>query len=135
MVSTNLLNGTIFETEFTAEALRRGFLPHHPVTPVPWDFIVDCPAGLLKVQVKGTINHSDDGSSYKVMTSSGRNNVKKAIGSEVDVIACWIDVPRVWYILPTSVQVAKCVRLAANNKRSTSKYEKYRDNWAPFYNH
>jgi len=135
VVSANVLNGTIFESEFAVEALRRGFVPHHPLTPMPWDFIVDCPAGLLKVQVKGTINPSDDGTSYKVMTSSGRRNSKKAIGTEVDVIVCWIDVKRVWYIIPTSARVAKCVRLAANNKRTTSKYEKYRDNWSPFFNH
>ena len=135
MVSTNILNGTIFETEFAVEALRRGFIPHHPVTPMPWDFIVDCPAGLLKVQVKGTATASDDGTSYKLMSSSGRNNGKQAVGVEVDLLTCWIDVKRVWYIIPTSVQLPKCIRLAANNKRSTSKYEKYRDNWAPFYNH
>jgi hypothetical protein len=40
--------GAIAETRFIAECLERDFEPHTPTTPMPWDFIVHCPAGDLK---------------------------------------------------------------------------------------
>ena len=41
--------GAIAETRFIAECLERDFEPHTPTTPMPWDFIVHCPAGDLRV--------------------------------------------------------------------------------------
>jgi hypothetical protein len=37
--------GAIAESRFTTECLERNFEPHLPTTPMPWDFIVTCPAG------------------------------------------------------------------------------------------
>ena len=51
------------------------------------------------------------------------------------VIACWCDPVRVWYIIPTSAKPTKCIRLFAATARSSSKYEKFRENWSPFYDH
>ena len=133
---SNVFLGGIYEAEFEAEALRRGFIPHRPTLPVAWDFLVDCPKGVLKVQVKGTSTVSSEGgdNSFKVMTSQGSNK-KRTIGEEVDVIACWVDPVRVWYIIPTSAKPTKCVRLFAATPRSSSKHEKFRENWSPFYDH
>lgn len=124
--------GALYESEFEAEALRRGFVPHRPAYPKEWDFLVECPKGFLKVQVKGT--SVEDKDSFKIMTASGRRK-KKVIGEEVDVIACWVDPVRVWYLIPTSSKPTVTVRLFATNPRSSSKYEKYRENWSPFYAH
>ena len=128
--------GALYEAEFEAECLRRNFIPHRPTLPVAWDFIVECPKGLLKVQVKGTSASSseDGGRSFKVMTSSGTKK-KRTIGEEVDVIACWIDPVKVWYVIPSAAKPTKCIRLFAASSRSSSKYEKFRNNWAPFYDH
>lgn len=136
MKVSNLFLGSIYEAEFEAEALRRGFIPHRPTLPVAWDFLVTCPKGILKVQVKGTSSPSTDpgDSSFKVMTSQGSNK-KKNIGDDVDVVACWVDPVRVWYVIPTSAKPTKCVRLFAASVRSSSKYEKFRENWSPFYDH
>jgi hypothetical protein len=133
---SNVFLGGTYEAEFEAEALRRGFIPHRPTLPVAWDFLVDCPKGVLKVQVKGTSVVSSEGgdNSFKIMTSQGTNK-KKVIGDEVDVIACWCDPVRVWYVIPTSAKPTKCVRLFAATPRSSSKYEKFRENWSPFYDH
>ena len=133
MVNANAFNGTLFESEFVVEALRRGFVTHLPITTMPYDFVVNCPAGLLKVQVKGTITEADVGKSYKVMATASRGSVKRTYGEEVDVLSCWIDELRIWYHMPPAAQTAKCIRLYAKNKRSSSKYEKYRDNWSIFY--
>lgn len=128
----SIVLGALYECEFEAEALRRGFVPHRPAYPTEWDFLVVCPKGILKVQVKGT--SVEDKESFKIMTATGRRK-KKVIGDEVDVIACWVDPCRVWYLIPTSQKLTLTVRLFASNPRSASKYEKYRENWAPFYGH
>jgi len=129
----SIVLGALYESEFEAEALRRGFVPHRPAYPAPWDFLVECPKGILKVQVKGT-SASDQDNSFKIMTSAGSKK-KRAIGDEVDVIACWADPVRVWYLIPTSSKPSVTIRLFAANPRSSSKYEKYRENWSPFYGH
>ncbi len=134
MTSSNAFNGTIFESEFVVEALRRGFIPHPPIATMPWDFVVECPAGLLKVQVKGTSLTADKDGSYKVMACRRKGDrIKSLLGDEVDVIVCWLDQERVWYIVPSSEQTAKCIRFYAKNKRTKSKNEKYRNNWSIFY--
>ena len=46
--------GAIAEARFITECLQRDFEPHTPTTPMPWDYIVHCPAGDLKVQIKST---------------------------------------------------------------------------------
>ena len=62
--------GAIAETRFIAECLERDFEPHTPTTPMPWDFIVHCPAGDLKVQVKSTSCVKDN---YYVVNTSQKN--------------------------------------------------------------
>lgn len=132
MVSKQQQQGAVYESEFRTECLRRGFEPHDPTIPVAWDFIVLCPAGTLKVQVKGTKSPAEYGS-YKLTTSSGFR-VKKVIDrNKVDVVVCYIDPEKTWYIIPNDKPLPKTIKLMAGNKRSASKYEKYRDNWSPFY--
>ena len=60
--------GAIAESKFMTECLERDFEPHLPTTPMPWDFIVTCPAGTLKVQVKSS--QTKFGQSYHVTTST-----------------------------------------------------------------
>lgn len=135
MISANILRGAVYEAEFQTEALRRGFIPHVPCTTVGWDYVVSCPRGLLKVQVKGTqtpVPHYKE--AYKVTTSSGTGS-KNRIGAEIDVIACWVDPLRVWYLIPTDVRIPKTIALYAGVKRSSSKFQTYREDWSPFYNH
>lgn len=134
MMNKSTFNGTLFESEFVVEALRRGFVTHLPITPMPWDFVVECPAGLLKVQIKGTMMKAEEDGSYKMMICRIEGGKKVAIGELVDVIACWVDEARVWYIMPPEEQTAKCIRLYAKNKMTKSKNEQYRDNWSIFYN-
>ena len=132
MVSKQQQQGAVYESEFRTECLRRGFEPHDPTVPQAWDFIVLCPAGTLRVQVKGTEHRSEYGS-YKLMTSSGFR-VKKTIDrNKVDVVVCYIDPEKTWYVIPNDKPLPKTIKLMAGNKRSASKYEKYRDNWSPFY--
>ena len=57
--------GAIAESDFITECLKRNFEPHPPVTAMPWDFIVTCPRGILKVQIKTTARESRD-KSYNI---------------------------------------------------------------------
>jgi hypothetical protein len=132
MVSKSQQLGAVYESEFRTECLRRGFEPHDPTVPQAYDFIVMCPAGTLKVQVKGTESPHEYGS-YKLMTSTGCTTKKAIDTTKVDIIACYIDPEKAWYIIPSSLRIPKTIKLMAGNKRSASKYEKYRDNWSPFY--
>jgi len=130
-MKNNLHNGILYETEFQSEALRRGFIPNVPTVPSLWDCIISCPRGLLRVQVKGTSKLHIDDRGYKIMTCSGRGH-KTKIKKSVDVLACWIDPTRQWYLIPTTTDIPLTIRITSQ-EGSTSKYEKYRNNWSPFY--
>ena len=131
MVSKTQQQGAVYESEFRTECLRRGFEPHDPTIPVAWDFLVICPAGTLKVQVKGTETQGEYGS-YRLATNTGHGK-KSVIGAEVDVVVCYIDPEKTWYVIPNVKPLPKTIKLMAGNKRSASRYEKYRGNWSPFY--
>ena len=123
--------GAIAESDFITECLKRNFEPHIPVTAMPWDFIVTCPKGVLKVQVKTTKSQDRD-NSYNIATSSGRNNVKKHINKEVDVVACYIQPEQLWFLLPLKEVTGRTTRLSTD-QTTKSKYQKYRENWSIFY--
>ena len=132
MVSKLQREGAVYESEFRTECLRRDFEPHDPTVPQAYDFIVTCPAGALKVQVKGT-NHLGEYGGYKLMTCTGKAPKKPIDKNKVDVIVCYVDPEKAWYVIPSADSIPKTIKLMAGNKRSASKYEKYRDNWSPFY--
>ena len=123
--------GAIAESDFITECLKRNFEPHTPVTAMPWDFIVTCPKGVLKVQVKTTNSQTRD-NSYNIATSSGSNNVKKHINKEVDVVACYIQPEALWFLLPLKEVTGRTTRLSTD-QTTKSKYQKYRENWSIFY--
>lgn len=123
--------GAIAESDFITECLKRNFEPHTPVTAMPWDFIVTCPKGVLKVQVK-TTNSQDRDNSYNIATSTGSNNVKKHINKEVDVVACYIQPEQLWFLLPLKEVTGRTTRLSTD-QTTKSKYQKYRENWSIFY--
>src|SRR6056300_1917926 len=75
--------GAIAESRFITECLERDFEPHIPTTPMPWDFIVHCPAGDLKVQIKSTSVR--DKSAYTVNSSCGAS-VKEHMSDDIDVV-------------------------------------------------
>jgi hypothetical protein len=121
--------GAIGEARFIAECLERDFEPHTPTTPMPWDFIVHCPAGDLKVQVKSTSCIKDN--YYVVNTSCGKTN-KEHIPSTVDVVAVYLAPIQEWWMIPQSVVTSLTIKLFSDNP-SKSKYKKYQNNWSVFY--
>jgi hypothetical protein len=121
--------GAIAESKFQTECLERDFEPHMPATPMPWDFIVTCPAGMLKVQVKSS--SVKNGQSYNVMTSSGCTG-KSKMSHDVDVIACYIAPEKMWWMIPRSELTGKTVKLNPE-PTSKSRYKKYQENWSIFY--
>ena len=123
--------GAIAESDFITECLKRNFEPHTPVTAMPWDFIVTCPKGVLKVQVKTTNRQARD-NSYNIGTSTGRDKLKKHIKKEVDVVACYIQPEQLWFLLPLKVVTGRTTRLSTD-QTTKSKYQKYRENWSIFY--
>jgi len=121
--------GAIGEARFITECLERNFEPHTPTTPMPWDFIVHCPAGDLKVQVKSTTCKVDK--CYNVNTGSGRTT-KEHIPDIVDVVAIYLAPINEWWMIPQSVITAVTLRLYSENP-SKSKYKKYQNNWSIYY--
>ena len=121
--------GAIGEARFIAECLERDFEPHTPTTPMPWDFIVTCPAGDLKVQVKSTSCIKDN--YYVVNTSCGKTN-KEHIPSTVDVVAVYLAPIQEWWMIPQSVVTSLTIKLFSDNP-SKSKYKKYQNNWSIYY--
>ena len=121
--------GAIAESKFITECLERDFEPHLPTTPMPWDFIVTCPAGTLKVQVKSSSVR--DGQSYSVVTSSGCTG-KLKMSSEVDIVACYIPPENMWWMIPRSELGGKTAKLNPE-PTSKSRYKKYQENWSMYY--
>jgi hypothetical protein len=121
--------GAIAETRFITECLERDFEPHTPTTPMPWDYIVHCPAGDLKVQVKSTSCNKDR--YYVVNTSCGQSN-KDHIPNTVDVVAVYLATINEWWMIPQSVVTSLTIKLYPDQP-SKSKYKKYQNNWSVYY--
>ena len=121
--------GAIAETRFITECLERDFEPHTPTTPMPWDYIVHCPAGDLKVQVKSTSCNKDN--YYVVNTSCGQSN-KDHIPNTVDVVAVYLATINEWWMIPQSVVTSLTIKLYPDQP-SKSKYKKYQNNWSVYY--
>lgn len=121
--------GAIAETRFVAECLERDFEPHTPTTPMPWDFIVHCPAGDLKVQVKSTstkiLNH------YMVNTGTG-TSTKEHMSDVIDVVAIYVAPVKQWWMMPRDVVTSKTIKLYPENP-TKSKFKKYQNNWSIYY--
>lgn len=122
--------GAIAEARFAVECLERDFEPHLPATPMPWDFIVTCPSGDLKIQVKST-GVKQPGDFYNIITSSG-HTMKERMSQEVDVVACYASPIANWWLIPRRVITGKTVKLY-NEPTTRSIYKKYQNNWSPFY--
>jgi len=122
--------GAIAETRFITECLERDFEPHTPTTPMPWDYIVHCPAGDLKVQVKSTsVKHKDN--YYSVSTGSGSTS-KAHMSDLVDVVACYAAPIDMWWMIPRTTVSGLVIKLYDDNS-SKSKYKKYQNNWSVYY--
>jgi hypothetical protein len=119
--------GAIAESKFVTECLERNFEPHLPTTPMPWDFIVTCPAGILKVQIKST-NHKSTSNTYAVNCNSQNNFMCDTI----DVVGCYVMPENIWWMIPR--KEIKGLGLKLNIlPESKSKHKKYQENWSIFY--
>ena len=121
--------GAIAETRFIAECLERDFEPHTPTTPMPWDFIVTCPAGDLKVQIKSTSVKA--GTFYTVNAGSGTTQ-KLHISNDVDVVGVYVSPIKMWWMIPRGLIESKTIKLSPE-QASRSKYKKYQENWSIYY--
>ena len=122
--------GTIAEVAFVRQCLERSFEPHPTTTPMPWDFLVTCPSGLHKVQVKCT--NGKHGSAYKVVTGVGHTG-KDITSYDVDVFACYVMPIDIWWIIPRKhVGNSQTINLCPS-PLSKAKYKQYQNNWSLFY--
>ena len=121
--------GFTAESRFITECLERDFEPHQPFTPMPWDFIVTCPAGDIRVQVKST--STKQSGFYNIITSSGHDS-KVLMSEEIDIVACYASPVNTWWLIPRNIITGKTVKLYTN-KSSRSRYKGHEENWMPFY--
>lgn len=122
--------GAIAESRFITECLERNFEPHVPTTPMPWDFIVTCPAGTLKVQIKST-NAKPTGECYQINTSTGCRN-KDPMCDSIDVVGCYVGHEKTWWMIPRNEISSVSIKLNPEHT-SKSKYKKYQENWSLYY--
>jgi len=126
--------GWIAETLFIAECLERNFEPHSTTTPMPWDFIVHCPTGDLKVQVKSTAFQEKCKSAYTVNTGTGTGGSGKSYMShDVDVVAIYVSPIKEWWMIPRDKITSKTIKLYLS-KASQSRFKPYQNNWSIYYN-
>jgi len=128
-VNTRQHQGFIYEAMFKVLALRRMFDVLEPSTVQPYDLVVECPTGLVKVQVKGS-NYLTDASAVRMKLSEYKT--LPDFTTLYDVLACYAQPFGCWYILPTYLLKTRTVRFYENPKK-ISKWEQYKDNWSPFY--
>lgn len=121
--------GAIAEFKFVTLCLERDFEPHLPITPMPWDCLITCPAGDVKVQVKAT--RRTYGNGFIVTTGVGCGR-KDNISEDVDVVACYVLPLDTWWLIPRSDLTGKTTKLYPQNE-SKGKYKKYQNNWSIFY--
>jgi len=121
--------GAIAEARFITECLERDFEPHTPTTPMPWDYIVHCPAGDLKVQIKSTSVR--DRSAYTVNSSCGAT-FKEHMSDDIDIVGIYISPLQEWWMIPRDIINSKTIKLYPD-KPSKSKYKKYQNNWSIYY--
>ena len=122
--------GFIYEAMFKVEALKRMFDVLEPSTVQPYDVIVECPRGLVKVQVKGS-NLAGHGDSMRFKVNDNRRvtNYTKLF----DVMACYLQPYDCWYLIPSATITTGSLRLFPKTKTKISKRERYKENWSLFY--
>jgi len=124
--------GAIAESKFTTACLERNFEPHLPTTPMPWDFIVTCPRGMLKVQIKATSTRATPAKNcYSCLTSVGCKG-KDYMSDDIDVVGIYVAPIDTWWMIPRELITSKSVKLNPAPD-STSKYKKYQENWSVYY--
>lgn len=121
--------GFIYEAMFKVVALKRMFDVLEPSTVQPYDLIVECPRGLVKVQVKGSNLVGHGGSVRFKLNDKKISNYTKLF----DVMACYLQPYDCWYLLPSSTLTTRSIRLFPKTKTKISKRERYKENWSPFY--
>jgi hypothetical protein len=122
--------GAIAESRFITECLERDFEPHIPTTPMPWDFIVTCPAGTLKVQIKSTSKKMSP-QLYQINSSTGCKN-KEQMSDSIDIVGCYVAPIKMWWMIPRKEIESISIKLNPEQS-SKSKYKKYQENWSLYY--
>ncbi len=119
--------GEVGELAFACEAMRRGLKVFEPYgDSAPYDFIIDGPVGLLRVQVRSVWQKSRF---YQI--GCARTARRKAYNhKQIDVIAAYIAPEKLWYLVPVEA-VAKrtAIYVWPHSKNSRGLWEKYRERW------
>jgi len=101
---------------------------------MPWDFIVTCPSGNLKVQVKSTAFQEKSKSAYTVNTATGTSGKGKThMSRDVDAVAIYVSPVKEWWMIPRDKITSKTIKLYLS-KASQSRFKPYQNNWSIYYN-
>jgi len=119
--------GKIAERKFELLCLERDipcFIP--TIDNCGVDYVIQSKSRLLRIQVKSTYGKSPNRNAYKINTAMGNDNRKYEKGM-YDVLVVYIFDISTYYIIPSSVIDAKCIRL--NPDSIKGKYNKYKEAW------
>lgn len=125
--------GTIYETLFTVEALKRNLDVFNPVGDYSIiDSVVLNPAGkCYRVQIKGT--NCTLGKNRFQFTAGVGPSKSLISATDVDILACYIQPRDIWYFLPMVKAAGRKKFALYPVKRSRSLWEPYRDYWDIFF--
>lgn len=136
MRQDNVYKGSKAEARFISDCIEYGFNIAMPITRTHYDFLVDTTNEVYKVQVKSVskIDRSSRGEKVKCMLTHGTKKGKRFYTKKhCDFIVLWVEPLKIWYLFPISeVQGKLSISLFPTVKDSSSKYEKFRNNWSVF---
>lgn len=130
-INTKLI-GTLYETLFASECLRRGIIPCVPVGDFsPYDFVTISEDGKIsRVQVKGTstpqAKSAGAGVRYKIHSKKGRSCLIDC--RDVDVVVAYVAPCEAWYLVPCDAVTTTTFWLYPASS-SKGKMERYKANW------
>jgi hypothetical protein len=122
------LRGDWAEAQFLARATQHGFAVAKPWSDQSrYDFIVDCPGHISRVQVKSTIFKPADGA-YRCMVKTP-NRLQQYTPDQIDAFALYVVPADLFYIIPVGelAHAHHAVALRPHNLRS--KYHRFEEAW------
>ncbi len=121
----SLVKGNIAEIEFMLKATRMGLICSKPEIPYDYDFLVDNGSQIFRVQVKSNFQ---TGPSYKLNLGQGTKSKNAYNPKAIDIMACYLDEIKTWYIFPIK-DIAQKITFRIFPNDIESPWNKYRGAW------
>ncbi len=117
--------GEAGEAAFLAKASSLGFRVSKPWGDSdPYDFVVNCGHGFLRVQVKTATSYYQ--SRYRV---KGERRAAPYTKKDIDFLTAHVVPENLWYVVPVESLAPRCMLRFNPHGSGKSKFERYREAW------